>query len=331
LKILLFTLVRRTNVKQQLKSTARNKLIMPNLNFLIEKCQKLGRLPAAIVDPRSEVALSGALQAYTQGILEPILVGPQAEIEQIAKDNQLDISALKIVNTPDDVSAAAASAQMASNGEVHCLVKGSLHTDIMMHAVLQPEYKLRTKRLISSCCLMHLPTYNRLVFLADMVMNIAPTLEQKVQILENAVDMARALGWEMPKVAIIAAVEVVNLKMPATVDAAIIAKMADRGQIENCIVDGPIDLDIAISPEAAKIKHFKSPIMGDADILIMPDLQAANALYKEMIFMGKADAADVILGASVPIIVTSRADDEETRLHSIAAAALIAHNKIKRD
>ena len=141
--------------------------------------------------------------------------------------------------------------------------------------------------------------------------------------------MARALGWEQPKVAIIAAVEVVNLKMPATVDAAIISKMADRGQIENCIVDGPIDLDIAISPESAKIKHFKSSIMGDADILIMPDLQAANALYKEMVFMGKADAADVILGAAVPIVVTSRSDDEDTRLHSIAAAALIAHNTRK--
>lgn len=304
---------------------------MPNLNFLIEKCQTLGRVSAGIVDPRSEVAISGALQAYTQGILEPILIGPQSEIEKIAKDNQLDISPLKIINTTDDVSAAATAAKMASNGEIHCLVKGSLHTDIMMHAVLQPEYNLRTKRLISSCCLMHLPSYNRLVFLADMVMNIAPTLEQKVQILENAVEMARALGWDKPKVAIIAAVEVVNLKMPATVDAAIIAKMADRGQIEDCIVDGPIDLDIAISPEAAKIKHFKSPIMGDADILILPDLQSANALYKEMIFMGKADAADVILGAQVPIIVTSRADDEETRLHSIAAAALIAHhNQIKR-
>jgi phosphotransacetylase len=290
----------------------------------------LGAIAAAIVDPRSAVALNGALEAYEKGILDPILVGPKAEIEQIAADNKIDISRLKIVDVVDDVAAAAKSAQMASSGVVHCLVKGSLHTDVMMHAVLQPEYNLRTKRLISSCCLMHLPTYDRLVFLADMVMNIAPTLEQKVQILENAVDMARALGWELPKVAIIAAVEVVNLKMQATVDAAIISKMADRGQIENCIVDGPIDLDIAISAVSAKIKHFKSPIMGDADILIMPDLQAANALYKEMIFMGKADAADVILGAAVPIIVTSRSDDEQTRLHSTAAAALIAHSKLKK-
>ena len=303
---------------------------MSNLDFLIEKCQSLGAIAAAIVDPRSVVALNGALEAYEKGILDPILVGPKVEIEQIAADNKLDISRLKIVDVTDDVVAAAKSAQMASSGVVHCLVKGSLHTDIMMHAVLQPEYNLRTKRLISSCCLMHLPTYERLVFLADMVMNIAPTLEQKVQILENAVDMARALGWELPKVAIIAAVEVVNLKMQATVDAAIISKMADRGQIENCIVDGPIDLDIAISAESAKIKHFKSPIMGDADILIMPDLQSANALYKEMIFMGKADAADVILGAAVPIIVTSRSDDEQTRLHSTAAAALIAHSKLKK-
>lgn len=297
-----------------------------NLDFLVEKCQALGRIAAAIVDPRSEVALSGAVQAYEKGILEPILIGPKVEIEQIAKDSNIDISKLQLIDVATDQDSAAKAAQMASNGEVHCLVKGSLHTDIIMHAVLQPEYNLRTKRLISSCCLMHLPTYDRVVFLADMVMNIAPNLEQKVQILENAVDMARALGWDKPKVAIIAAVEVVNLKMQATVDAAIIAKMADRGQIENCIVDGPIDLDIAISPESAKIKHFKSPIMGDADILIMPDLQSANALYKEMVFMGKADAADVILGAKVPIVVTSRSDDEITRLHSIAAAALVAHN-----
>lgn len=300
-----------------------------NLDFLVEKCQAFGRIEAAIVDPRSEVSLSGAVQAFEKGILTPVLVGPKAEIEQIAKDANLDISQLKIVDVKDDQEAAARSAEMASTGEVHCLIKGSLHTDVVMHAVLQPQYNLRTKRLISSCCLMHLPTYDRVVFLADMVMNIAPTLEQKVQILENAVDMARALGWDKPKVAIIAAVEVVNLKMQATVDAAIIAKMADRGQIENCIVDGPIDLDIAISPESAKIKHFKSPIMGDADILIMPDLQSANALYKEMVFMGKADAADVILGAAVPIVVTSRSDDEITRLHSIAAAALIAHNTRK--
>ena len=299
---------------------------MANLDFIIEKCRSLGRITAAIVDPRSAVALSGAVEAYTAGILDPILVGPQAEIKKIALDNKLDISQLKIVDTKDDVEAAAKSAQMAGSGEVHCLVKGSLHTDIMMHAIMQPEYNLRTKNLISSASLIHLPSYDRLVFLADMVINIAPTLEQKVQILENAVTMARALGWEMPKVAIIAAVEVVNLKMAATTDAAIISKMADRGQIENCIVDGPIDLDIAISPESAKIKHFKSPIMGDADILLLPDLQSANALYKALIFMGRGDAADVILGARVPIIVTSRADDEQTRLHSIAAAALMAHH-----
>ena len=297
-----------------------------SLSFLVNKCKELGRIGAAIVDPRSDVALSGALQAYEEGILEPILVGPQAEIEKIAQDNNLDISKLQIIDVATSELAAAASAELASNGKVHCLVKGSLHTDILMHAVLQPEYNLRTKRLISSCCSMSLPSYERIIFLADMVMNISPTLEQKVQILENAVGMARALGWEKPKVAMITAVEVVNPKMPATLDAAIIAKMADRGQIENCIVEGPIDLDIAVSPESAKIKQFKSPIMGDADILIMPDLQAANSLYKAMVFMSKASVADVILGAAVPIVVTSRADDEQTRLDSIAAAALVAHN-----
>lgn len=299
---------------------------MMNLDFLIDKCKQLGRLPAAVVDPRSAVSLDGAIQAYQEGILEPLLIGPEAEIKQIAADNHLDISALKIIDVKDDVAAAAKSAELAGNGTVHCLVKGSLHTDVMMHAVMQPEYKLRTQRLISSCGLIHLPSYDRLIFLADMVMNIAPTLEQKVQIIQNSVDMARALGWEKPKVAVIAAVEVVNLKIPATTDAAILSKMADRGQITDCIVDGPIDLDIAISPESAKIKHFKSPIMGDADILILPDLQSANPLYKALVFMSGGDAADVILGAKVPIIVTSRSDDEQTRIHSIAAAALIAHN-----
>ena len=299
---------------------------MMNLDFLIDKCKQLGRLPAAVVDPRSAVSLDGAIQAYQEGILEPLLIGPEAEIKQIAADNHLDMSALKIIDVKDDVAAAAKSAELAGNGTVHCLVKGSLHTDVMMHAVMQPEYKLRTQRLISSCGLIHLPSYDRLIFLADMVMNIAPTLEQKVQIIQNSVDMARALGWEKPKVAVIAAVEVVNLKIPATTDAAILSKMADRGQITDCIVDGPIDLDIAISPESAKIKHFKSPIMGDADILILPDLQSANPLYKALVFMSGGDAADVILGAKVPIIVTSRSDDEQTRIHSIAAAALIAHN-----
>ena len=302
---------------------------MPNLSFLIEKCKALGRISAAVVDPRSDVALSGAVEAFENGIFESVLVGPEAEIKQLAAEYKIDISGLCIVDAVDASDAAAKAARMAADGKVHCLVKGSLHTDIMMHAVLQPEYNLHTKRLISSCCLMHLPTYKRLVFIADMVMNIAPDLVQKVQILENAVYMAHALGWEKPKVAIIAAVEEVNLKMQATVDAAIIAKMADRGQISDCIVDGPLDLDLAISPESARIKHFHSPIMGDADILLMPDLQSANALYKEMAFMGEGEGADVILGAKIPIVVTSRSDDAQTRLNSQAAAALIAHQNLK--
>jgi phosphate acetyltransferase len=298
-----------------------------NLDFLVKKCNSLGKIAAAVVHPCSDVALSGALKARERGVVEPVLVGPVAEINDTASKYGLDISGVRIIDSKDDVDAAAKAASLAGTGEVKLLIKGSLHTDVMMHAVMQPEYNLRTHKLISSSCLMHLPTYDRLVFIADMVINIAPTLEQKVQILENAVDFAHALGWENPKVAIIAAVETVNLKMPATVDAAIISKMADRGQITGCIVDGPIDLDIAVDPTSAQIKHFKSPIMGDADIMILPDLQSANALYKQMVFMGKADAADVILGARIPIVVTSRSDDEETRLNSIAAAALHAHYK----
>ncbi len=302
---------------------------MTKLDFLIEKSQSLGRIPAAIVDPRSDVALKGAVESYDKGIIEPILVGPKAEIKTIAANNNINIDHLKIIDVPNDVAAAAKSAELASNNTVHCLVKGSLHTDVMMHAILQPEYNLHTKKLISACGLIDVPSYNRLIFLTDMVMNIAPTLDQKVQIINNAVDMARALGWEMPKVSIVSAVEVVNQKIPTTLEAAILAKMADRGEIPNCIVDGPIDLDISISPESAQIKHFKSPIMGDADILLLPNLEAANIMYKTLIFMANSIAADVILGAKVPIVVTSRSDDEQTRLLSNAAAALIAYNNLK--
>lgn len=300
------------------------------LNFLSHRCKQLPLLTAAIVDPRNVVSLNGAVYAYQQKIVKPLLVGAKEEIRKIALNNNIDISPLEIIDARSESEAAHKSAQMAANNEVHILVKGSLHTDVMMKEILQ-QHKLRTSSILSSCCLMHLPTYERLVFLADMVMNIAPNIEQKVQILENAVYMARSLGWDMPKVAIIAAIETINLKMAATTDAAIIAKMAQRGQIANCIVDGPLDFDIAISPQSAKIKNFHSPIMGDADILLMPDLQSANSLYKEMIFMGKATAADVILGAKVPIVVTSRSDDEETRLNSIAASVLIANYTILRN
>jgi phosphate acetyltransferase len=303
---------------------------MSKLDFLISRCKSLGRIDTAIVDPRSKEAIQGALEAYDSGIITPVFVGPKAEIKKIAKESNLDIAHIKIVDVQNDVEAAAQSAHLASVGEVHCLVKGSLHTDVMMHAVLQPEYNLRTKALISSCGLLEIPSYNRLVFLTDMVMNIMPNLEQKVQIINNAVEMARALGWNMPKVSIVSAVETVNAKIQTTLDAAVLSKMADRGQIKNCIIDGPIDLDISVSPKSAEIKHFKSQIMGDADILLLPDLEAANIMYKTLVFMANATAADVILGATIPIVVTSRSDDERTRLLSDAAAALIAHSRVEK-
>lgn len=303
---------------------------MSKLDFLIKKCKSLGRISAAIVDPRSEVALRGAVDSYDHGIIKPILVGPQAEIQKIAKSINLKIDHLTVVDAPNDVAAAAKSAELASTGDVHCLIKGSLHTDIMMHAVLQPDYNLHTKALISACGLIEIPSYDRLIFLTDMVMNIEPTLDQKVQIINNAVEMAMALGWNVPKVSIVSAVETINTRIPTTLDAAVLSKMADRGQIKNCIIDGPIDLDISISPQSAQIKHFKSQIMGDADILLLPNLEAANIMYKTLIFMANSTAADVILGAKIPIVVTSRSDDNKTRLLSDAAAALIAHSKVKK-
>ncbi|MEN9391584.1 MAG: hypothetical protein RL017_882 [Pseudomonadota bacterium] len=302
---------------------------MQNLDFLFKRCQEIGPITAGFVYPCSQVALSSCIEAYQQKIFTPLIIGPKASIETIASTFGLDISPLTIIDVKNEIDAAATAATLAQQQQIKCIIKGSLHTDILLHAILDNKYNLRTNALLSSCCLMHLPTYNRLIFIADMVINIAPDLAQKVHILENAVTMANSLGWKNPKVAVIAAVENINFKMPATLDAAIMAKMGDRGQIKNCIIDGPLDFDLAVSAVSAQIKQFKSPIMGDADILILPDLQAANSLYKEMVFMGGADAADVILGAKIPIVVTSRSDDARTRLNSCAAAAIIAHQQFK--
>jgi phosphotransacetylase len=299
---------------------------MAKLDFILNKCQALGKIEAAVIDPRSDVALAGAIKATELGIIHPVLIGPAGEIEQIAKENNLNIAGLRIIDVPDSAAAAATAAQMAGNGEVHFLIKGSLSTETMMKAVFKSEYNLRTTQNISCCALVDLPHYDRLVFIADPAININPDLEQKVGIVKNTVAMANALGWEKPKVALVAAVEKVNPKMQLTLDAAAISKMADRGQIANCIVDGPLDLDIAISADSARIKKCHTTIMGDADILIFPDIHAANAVYKTMMFMSGGTCAVLILGARIPIVVTSRSDDEQTRIQSIAAAALVAHN-----
>ena len=302
---------------------------MGKLDYIIERCQTLGPIEAAVIDPTSDVALIGAVKAAELGIIKPILVGNAAEIRKIALENNLDISSFPLVDVPDAKAAAAKSAQMAGEGKVHFLIKGSLSTATMMKAVFKAEYNLRTDKIVSSCALVDLPTYPRPIFIADPAININPDMAAKVGIIENTVAVANALGWARPKVALVAAVEKVNPKMDLTIEASAISKMAERGQIKNCIIDGPLDLDIAVSLESAQIKQCQTSIMGDADILIFHDIHAANAIYKTMMFMSGGTCAVLILGARVPIVVTSRSDPEQTRIQSIAAAAIIAHNNRK--
>ena len=213
---------------------------------------------------------------------------------------------------------------MASTGEARALMKGSLHTDQFMHAILAKENHLRTDRLLSHCMLISLPTYARRVIISDAAINIAPDVDQKKDIIQNAIIFARAIGIEQPKVAILSAVEVVRTKMPSTLDAAALAKMADRNQIVGGIVDGPLDLDIAVDAASARTKGVKSPVAGLADILIAPDIDAANMMYKELSFMSAAQAAGIVMGAKVPVILTSRSDSAEARMLSTALAVLVA-------
>jgi phosphotransacetylase len=287
-------------------------------------------LPTAVVHPCSEDALAGAAEAARAGLIEPVLVGPEAEIREAAAQARLDLSSYKIVGTTDAVESAFVSAKLAGTGKVGALMKGSLHTDQYMHAVIQRENNLRTNRLLSHCFLLAPPAYSRSVIVSDAAVNIAPDLDQKRDIVQNAIILARALGMAEPKVAILAAVETVNSKMPATLDAAALAKMADRRQIVGGIVDGPLDLDIAVDKEAAKVKGVESPVAGVADILIAPNIEAGNMMYKELTFMAGAQVAGLVMGARVPVILTSRADTPEARLFSCGLAVLLSE-AIARD
>jgi phosphate acetyltransferase len=286
-------------------------------------------LPTAVVHPCSEDALLGAVEAARAGLIEPVLVGPQEQIRETAAKAKLDLSPYKIVSTADPEESAAAAANLAGSGKVGALMKGSLHTDQYMHAVLQKENRLRTSRLLSHCMLIAAPAYSRRIIISDAAVNIAPDLDQKRDIVQNAIILARALGIVQPKVAILAAIETVNSKMPATMDAAALAKMADRRQIVGGVVDGPLDLDIAVDEEAARIKGIESPVAGKADILIAPNIEAGNMMYKELAFMAGAQVAGLVMGARVPVILTSRADTAQARLFSCALAVLLAEATAK--
>jgi len=297
---------------------------------LLARCEKLDPVPTAVAHPCEATALSGAVEAYQQGLIVPLLVGPAASIAKTAASAGIDLKNLEIIDVPHSHAAAEKAVALIREGRAEILMKGSLHTDELMGAVVSREGGLRTGRRISHVFIMDVPTYHKPLIITDGAINIAPSLEDKVDICQNAIDLAISLGVEKPKVAILAAVETVTSKMPATIDAAALCKMADRGQIKNGILDGPLAFDNAISKEAAETKGIQSQVAGDPDILLAPDLEAGNMLAKQLSFLAKADSAGMVLGARVPIILTSRADSVRSRIASCAVAVLVAHARRKR-
>ncbi len=302
---------------------------------LIDHVKDYERIPTAVCHPCSREALEGALDAAGADLIEPLLVGPEEKIHALAESLNLDIGPYRLVDARHSHDAAAKAVALCRAGEAEALMKGSLHTDELMSAVVPSATGLRTERRISHVFAMDVPTYPRPLFITDAAVNIYPTLEDKVDILKNAIQLAHALGIPQPKVALLSAMETVNPKIPATIDAAALCKMADRGQIEGAIIDGPLAFDNAVSREAALIKGISSPVAGEADILLVPDLEAGNMLAKQLAYLGRADSAGIVLGARVPIILTSRADSAEARLASCAVAAAFAYwlrenQKIKR-
>ena len=291
---------------------------------LIAAVKALPPLPTAVAHPCDEASLVGAIDAARLGVITPIFVGPRERIEAVAKAAKLDISAYEIVDAPFSHAAAEAGVALVRAGRAEALMKGSLHTDELMAAVVKRDTGLRTERRLSHCFIMDVPNHPNALFITDAAINIAPTLDDKVDIVQNAIDLAHALGNQMPKVAILSAMETVSSKLQSTLDAAALCKMADRGQITGALLDGPLALDNAISPEAASIKKIGGPVAGVADILVVPDLVAGNMLAKSLSFLADADAAGIVLGARVPIILTSRADSVLTRLASCAVASLLA-------
>jgi phosphate acetyltransferase len=291
---------------------------------LIAQCQDVPRVPLAVVSPTTEVALAGALDAEKAGLVEPILIGPESAVRALAAKLGLDVSNTRFVDAKDDEDAARKGVALCRDGSARALMKGSLHTDVLMHAVLEGAGGLRTARRVSHVFVIDAPAYPRPLLVTDAAINIYPTLDDKVDILKNAIELAHALGIPSPNVAILSAVETVNPKIASTIDAAALCKMADRKQITGAVIDGPLAFDTAVSAEAAAIKSLVSPVAGVADVLLVPDLESGNMLAKQLEYLGGAELAGVVLGARVPIVLTSRADSARSRLASCAVAALSA-------
>lgn len=294
--------------------------------YLINRALAHEPVPYGLVWPCEDHALAGPLDAAQKGIIQPVLIGDTPHIQAIACKNQIDLGPYQIIPAPTPEAAAQKAVELARTGHVQGLIKGSLHTDTLMHAVVSPTNGLCTGRRISHVFLLAVPGYEKLLFVTDAAINIFPDLSTKRDIVQNAIDLHTGLGLGVPKVAILSAVEVINPKIPSTVDAASLCKMAERGQITGGILDGPLGMDNAIDPEAARIKNLSSPVAGQAQILVTPDLEAGNMLAKNLIFMAQADSAGIALGAKVPIVLTSRADSVQARLASAAIGALYARH-----
>jgi phosphate acetyltransferase len=291
---------------------------------LVERAQKQRPVKAAVAHPCDEASLQSAVEAARLRLVQPILVGPEQRIRAAAAEHRLDISSFEIVDAQHSEQSAAKAVELARDGWAEALMKGSLHTDELMAAVVKRDTGLRTARRISHCFVMDVPGHDQPLIITDAAVNIAPTLRDKVDIVQNAIDFAHALGAGDVNVAILSAMETVNPDVPSTLEAAALCKMADRGQITGAILDGPLALDNAISLEAAAIKKIASPVAGRANVIVVPDLEAGNMLAKSLSFLAGADAAGIVLGARVPIILTSRADSLIARIASCAVASLVA-------
>jgi phosphate acetyltransferase len=294
---------------------------------LMSRMEGIPPITMAVVHPCDEHSLRGALSARDRGLIFPTLVGPEDKIRAVAEQNGLNLAGCTLIDVPHSHAAAERAVAMARAGEIEALMKGSLHTDELAAEVVSKEHGLRTNRRISHVFLMDVPTYPRPLLITDAAVNIEPTLEDKVDIVQNAINLAHILGIPEPKVAILAAVETVTPKMRATLDAAALCKMADRGQIAGALLDGPLAFDNAVSIVAARTKGIRSAVAGQADILVVPDIESGNMLAKQLEYLADAISAGIVLGARVPIVLTSRADTAETRAGSCAIAVLMAESR----
>ncbi len=293
--------------------------------WLLRQCEPLEAVSCAVAHPCDRDSLLGALEAARRRLIVPVLVGPPARIRAVAEANGADISSFRIVSTEHSHASAATAVALARSGEVETLMKGSLHTDEMLAELVAAQTGLRTERRVSHVFVMDVPAYDRMLLVTDAAINIEPTLAEKADILRNAIDLAHVLGIGAPKVAILSAVETVNPNIRSTLDAAALCKMADRGQISGAILDGPLAFDNAVSEHAARTKGIRSQVAGRADILLVPNIESGNMLAKQLLYFAGADSAGVVLGARVPVVLTSRADNVRMRIGSAAVAKLMAH------